>query len=85
MANRLSAVIASTVSLHQNAFVQVRQILDAVLVANEVVEDVRGRKRKGVVFKLDFEKAYDRVSQGLGVPRWSYGEERFWREMEEVD
>ena len=37
------------------------QILDVALVANEVVEDVRDTGRKGVVFKIDFEKAYDHV------------------------
>lgn len=30
--------------------------------ANEVVEEARRKLVKGVIFKLDFEKAYDRVS-----------------------
>ncbi|KAJ9557883.1 hypothetical protein OSB04_012497 [Centaurea solstitialis] len=38
-----------------------RYILDGVLIANEVVEDLRKTKRKGMVFKVDFEKAYDSV------------------------
>ena len=38
-----------------------RQILDLVLIANEAVEDYRSFKKKGIVFKIDFEKAYDRV------------------------
>ena len=32
-----------------------------VLVANEVMEDFRATGRKGVVFKIDFGKAYDHV------------------------
>ena len=32
--------------------------------ANEVVEEYRAKKKQGLVFKVDFEKAYDSV-------RWS--------------
>ena len=61
LASRLREVLGNTISQSQGAFVQKRQILDAVLVANEVVEEVRKQKRKGLVFKIDFEKAYDHV------------------------
>ena len=33
-----------------------------VLVATEAVEDYRKRKKRGVIFKVDFEKAYDHVN-----------------------
>uniref|UniRef100_A0A803NWF8 Reverse transcriptase domain-containing protein n=1 Tax=Cannabis sativa TaxID=3483 RepID=A0A803NWF8_CANSA len=45
----------------QSAFVEGRQILDSILIANESVEDYRSRGKSGMVFKLDFKKAYDRV------------------------
>ncbi|KAI5356417.1 hypothetical protein L3X38_009312 [Prunus dulcis] len=61
LASRLREVLGNTISQSQGAFVQKRQILDAVLVANEVVEEVRKQNRKGLVFKIDFEKAYDHV------------------------
>lgn len=32
-----------------------------VLIANEVVEEYQSKKKKGLVFKVDFEKAYDHV------------------------
>ncbi|RVX04307.1 Beta-arabinofuranosyltransferase RAY1 [Vitis vinifera] len=38
-----------------------RQILDAVLIANEIVDERRRSGEEGVVFKIDFEKAYDHV------------------------
>ena len=38
-----------------------RQILDVVLVANEAVEEYRAKRKQGLVFKVDFEKAYDHV------------------------
>lgn len=43
------------------AFIGDRQIHDALLVANEVVEYTPALHVKGVVLKLDFEKTYDRV------------------------
>ncbi|RVW70928.1 hypothetical protein CK203_050584 [Vitis vinifera] len=46
----------------RGAFVQERQILDAVLIANEIVDEKRRSGEEGVVFKIDFEKAYDHVS-----------------------
>lgn len=39
-----------------------RQIIDAALVTNEVVDDVHRRWRKGLVLKLDFGKSYTRVN-----------------------
>lgn len=45
----------------QGAFVERRQILDAVLIANEVVDEKKRSREEGVVFKIDFEKAYDYV------------------------
>ena len=61
LTNRLRKVIGDTISLSQGAFIKDRQILDVVLVANEVVEEYRAKKKQGLVFKVDFEKAYDHV------------------------
>ncbi|RVW89561.1 putative ribonuclease H protein [Vitis vinifera] len=44
---------------------RVRHILDAVLIANEVVDEKKRSGEEGVVFKIDFEKAYDHVDWGL--------------------
>lgn len=38
------------------------QILDAVMVANEVVDDLGRNKRERMLYKLDIEKAYDHVT-----------------------
>ena len=65
LAKRLQAVLGGTISNFQGAFVEGRQILDVVLVANEVVEEYRKGKKKGLVFKIDFEKAYDNVRWGF--------------------
>ena len=46
----------------QTTFVKDRQLLHGVLVANEVLEEARRSMRSCMVFKVDFEKAYDLVS-----------------------
>ncbi|RVW19306.1 LINE-1 reverse transcriptase-like [Vitis vinifera] len=62
LANRLKKVLGRVVSLDQNAFVKGRQILDASLIANEVIDTWQKRKEKGLICKLDIEKAYDSIS-----------------------
>ena len=39
-----------------------RQILDASLIANEVIDSMLKKKEKGVLCKLDIEKAYDKIN-----------------------
>ena len=46
----------------QNAFVEGRQILDASLIANEAINSMLKKKEKGVLCKLDIEKAYDQIN-----------------------
>ncbi|WKA03325.1 hypothetical protein VitviT2T_021440 [Vitis vinifera] len=62
LAGRLRGVLHETIHSTQGAFVQGRQILDAVLIANEIVDEKKRSGEEGVVFKIDFEKAYDHVS-----------------------
>lgn len=58
---RLSKALEGTISEAQCAFVGGRQLIDAALVANEVVDDLRRRGRQGILLRLDFKKAYDRL------------------------
>ena len=59
LANRLKKVMNGLVNLTQNAFMEGKQILDASLIANEVIDSMQKRKEMGILCKLDIEKAYD--------------------------
>ena len=58
-------MLNETIFLSQGAFLEGRQILDAVLITNEVMDEKSWSGEEGVVFKIDFEKAYDHVDWGF--------------------
>ena len=62
LANRIKRVLGKVISPVQSAFVEGRQILDAVLIANEAIDCIIKRKESGLACKLDIEKAYDHLS-----------------------
>jgi hypothetical protein len=64
LANRLRVVIGSVISETQTTFVKDRQILDGILIANEVVDEVLQSKKELLLFKVDFKKVYHSVDWG---------------------
>lgn len=52
LANILERILASTISMQQSARVEGRQILDATLVANEVVRDLEGEQKERGRFQV---------------------------------
>nr|CAN69177.1 hypothetical protein VITISV_024408 [Vitis vinifera] len=64
LANRLKKVVDKVVSLSQNAFVDGRQILDVVLIANEAIDSMLKSDETSVLCKLDIEKVYDYIGIG---------------------
>lgn len=61
LTKRLSTVISSLIDPSQTAFIKGRLITDNIASAHEVLHQVRKKRLKGVLFKLDYEKAFDRV------------------------
>ncbi|WJZ80362.1 hypothetical protein VitviT2T_000290 [Vitis vinifera] len=61
LANRLKKVVGKVISKAQGAFVEGRQILDAVLIANEAIDSTLKNNESVILCKLDIEKAYDNV------------------------
>ncbi|GKE43099.1 RNA-directed DNA polymerase, eukaryota, reverse transcriptase zinc-binding domain protein [Tanacetum coccineum] len=62
LANRLAKVIDKIVSHEQSAFIVGRQILDGPLILSEIVEWFKKEKKMLLIFKVDFEKAFDSAS-----------------------
>jgi hypothetical protein len=61
LANRLTAVANKVISPTQSAFLPGRNIMEGVVVLHETLHELHRRQLDGVVFKIDFEKAYDKV------------------------
>ena len=51
---QLHKVFQDAIFLTEGVFVEGRQILDVVLIANELVDEKRRSREEGVVFKIDF-------------------------------
>nr|GFA52616.1 RNA-directed DNA polymerase, eukaryota [Tanacetum cinerariifolium] len=65
LANWLVMVLGDLVSNTQSAFVKDRQILDGSFILNELVQWCKKKRKQSMIFKVDFEKAYDSV-------RWDF-------------
>ncbi|GJU59508.1 RNA-directed DNA polymerase, eukaryota [Tanacetum coccineum] len=65
LANRLVGVLGDIVNEVQSAFISDRQILDGPFILNEVIQWCKSKKKQSLIFKVDFEKAYDSV-------RWDF-------------
>ncbi|GJS67975.1 RNA-directed DNA polymerase, eukaryota [Tanacetum coccineum] len=68
LANRLVVVLGDIVNEVQSAFIADRQILDGPFILNEVLQWCKSKKKQSLIFKVDFEKAYDSV-------RWDFLDE----------
>jgi hypothetical protein len=62
MANRLALVANKTIGQSQTAFQKGRNILEGVVILHETLHELQKKKQSGLVLKIDFEKAYDKVS-----------------------
>jgi hypothetical protein len=62
LTTRLESVCQRLVAKEQSAFIKGRYILESVVIAHEVIHSMHTSKQPGVIFKLDYEKDYDRVN-----------------------
>ncbi|GKB90180.1 RNA-directed DNA polymerase, eukaryota, partial [Tanacetum coccineum] len=65
LANRIELVLEDLVNKVQSAFISKRQILNDPFILNELYHWCSKKKKRTMIFKVDFEKAYDSV-------RWDY-------------
>jgi hypothetical protein len=62
LANRFTSVACRITKPSQSVFLPRRYILDGVVVLHETIHELKRRKQNGIILKLDFEKAYDKVN-----------------------
>ena len=63
--NRVTSIASRVVRPTQSTFIPGRNILEGVVVLHETIHEMHRKKLDGVLFKIDFEKAYDKV-------KWSF-------------
>ena len=63
--NRVSLIAHKVIRPTQTAFMSGRNILEGVVILHETIHELKSKKLDGVLFKIDFEKAYDKV-------KWSF-------------
>ena len=63
--NRINKVAQSVIQPSQTAFIPGRNIMEGVVILQETIHELHTKKRDGVILKIDFEKAYDKV-------KWSF-------------
>jgi hypothetical protein len=59
--NRITGIAQKVIKPTQTAFMHGRHILEGVVVLHETTHELHQKKMDGVLFKIDFEKAYDKV------------------------
>nr|GEZ64918.1 RNA-directed DNA polymerase, eukaryota, reverse transcriptase zinc-binding domain protein [Tanacetum cinerariifolium] len=65
LADRLVGVLDNIKHEVQSAFISGRQILDGPFILNEILQWCKSKKQQSLIFKVDFEKAFDSV-------RWDF-------------
>ncbi|GJT09595.1 RNA-directed DNA polymerase, eukaryota, reverse transcriptase zinc-binding domain protein [Tanacetum coccineum] len=65
LTNRSVCVLGNLVNEVQSAFIENRQILDGPFILNELIHWCKAKKKQTMIFKVNFEKAFDYV-------RWDF-------------
>jgi hypothetical protein len=60
--NRIASIAEKIIHPTQTAFMSGRHILEGVVILHETIHELHRKKLDGVLFKIDFEKAYDKVN-----------------------
>jgi hypothetical protein len=59
--NMLESICGRLLALNQTTFIKGRYIFKSVMAAHEIIHNIVKSNKKGLILKLDYEKAYDRV------------------------
>jgi hypothetical protein len=62
MVNRMTRIATKLINPSQTAFMPGRNIMEGVVMLHETIHKIHRKKMSGVILKLGFEKAYDKVN-----------------------
>jgi hypothetical protein len=65
MTNRMALVAQKIIRTSETTFMSGRNIMDGAVILHETVYEMHRKKLDGVIIKLDFENAYDKI-------KWSF-------------
>ena len=68
---RINSVAGHLISPTQTTFMRGCNILEGVVILHEIVHELHRKNQSGIIFKIDFEKAYDEV-------RWNFLLQTLW-------
>jgi hypothetical protein len=60
--NRISQIAQKVISPSQMTFLPGRNIMEGVIVLHEMIHEIHRKNLDGVIMKIDFEKAYDKIN-----------------------
>ncbi|GKV34386.1 hypothetical protein SLEP1_g42761 [Rubroshorea leprosula] len=80
LANRLHSIIADIIGEHYVALIEGRHLCEGVVTENEIIDEAKRKKKKSFVFKVDFEKAFNKVNWNfLDYMMMRLGFNEIWR------
>jgi len=62
---RINSVAEDLISSTQTAFMRGRNILEGVVILHETIHELHRKNQSEVIFKIDFEKAYEKSAMGF--------------------
>lgn len=62
LANRLKVLMPKLAGERQTSFVSSQKVMDNIILAQKMTLTKKARKKGGMIFKVDLEKAYDHVA-----------------------
>jgi hypothetical protein len=68
---RINSVADNIITPTRTTFMRGRNILEGVVILHETVHELHRRNQNGIIFKIDFEKAYDKV-------KWDFLTQTLW-------
>jgi len=60
--NRIVKIAQRIIKPSQTTFLPRRNIMEGAIILHETLHELHKRKQNGIIFKIDFEKAYDKVN-----------------------